>query len=135
VDGRAVGRVRRRTRGGRIPTLQGVARPVKQATPTSSYAPGLELDRHGAELLLQVLTEREEKNSVAITSDESFGGWTKTFTDPVSARPSSTDSPSTTPSSKPAPTPTVSPYKSARPARSWRTVSQEGCADVLSLQP
>jgi len=42
----------------------------------------LELDRRGAEMLFQVLTEREEKNSVAITSNESFGGWTKTFTDP-----------------------------------------------------
>lgn len=42
----------------------------------------MELDRRGAELLFQVLTEREEKNSVAIASNESFGGWTKTFTDP-----------------------------------------------------
>jgi DNA replication protein DnaC len=42
----------------------------------------MELDRHGAELLFQVLTEREEKNSVAIASNESFSGWTKTFTDP-----------------------------------------------------
>lgn len=42
----------------------------------------MELDRHGAELLFQVPTEREEKNSVAIASNESFGGWTKTFTDP-----------------------------------------------------
>lgn len=40
-----------------------------------------ELDRHGAVLLFQVLTEREVKNSVAIASNESFG-WTKTFTDP-----------------------------------------------------
>jgi hypothetical protein len=32
----------------------------------------MELDRHGAELLFQVLTEREEKNSVAIASNESF---------------------------------------------------------------
>jgi len=39
-------------------------------------------DRRGAELLFQVLTEREEKNSVAIASNESFSGWTKTFTDP-----------------------------------------------------
>jgi hypothetical protein len=30
----------------------------------------------------KVLTEREEKASVAIASHESFGGWTKTFTDP-----------------------------------------------------
>lgn len=42
----------------------------------------MELDRCGAELLFQVPTEREEKNSVAIASNESFSGWTKTFTDP-----------------------------------------------------
>jgi DNA replication protein DnaC len=41
----------------------------------------MELDRRGAELLFQVLTEREEKNSVAIASNESFSSWTKTFTD------------------------------------------------------
>ncbi|MFD9377849.1 IS21-like element helper ATPase IstB [Streptomyces sp. NPDC059999] len=41
-----------------------------------------ELDRRGGELLFQVLTEREEKSSVAIASNESFLGWTKTFTDP-----------------------------------------------------
>ena len=33
-------------------------------------------------LQFQVLTEREEKNSVAIASNEAFGGWTRTFTDP-----------------------------------------------------
>jgi DNA replication protein DnaC len=42
----------------------------------------MELDRRGAELLFQVLTEREEKNRLAIASNDSFGGWTKTFTDP-----------------------------------------------------
>ncbi len=42
----------------------------------------MELDRRGAELLFQVLTEREGPNSVAIASNESFSGWTKTFTDP-----------------------------------------------------
>lgn len=41
----------------------------------------MELDHRGAELLFQVLTEREEKASVAIASNESFGGWTRTFTD------------------------------------------------------
>ncbi|WP_329237586.1 ATP-binding protein [Actinoallomurus sp. NBC_01490] len=35
-----------------------------------------------ADLLFQVLTEREEKASVAIASNEGFGGWTKTFTEP-----------------------------------------------------
>jgi hypothetical protein len=33
-----------------------------------------ELDRRGPELLFQVLTEREEGNSVAIASNESFSG-------------------------------------------------------------
>ena len=42
----------------------------------------MELDRRGAELLFLVLTEREEKASVAIASNESFSGRTKTFTDP-----------------------------------------------------
>jgi DNA replication protein DnaC len=42
----------------------------------------MELDKGGAELMFQVLTEREEKNSVAIASNDSFGSWTKTFTDP-----------------------------------------------------
>lgn len=32
--------------------------------------------------LFQVLTEREEKASAAIATNESFSGWTKTFTDP-----------------------------------------------------
>ncbi|MEU7873348.1 IS21-like element helper ATPase IstB [Dactylosporangium sp. NPDC049140] len=42
----------------------------------------MELDKRGAELLFQVLTEREEKASVAIASNKAFSGWTKTFTDP-----------------------------------------------------
>jgi DNA replication protein DnaC len=45
----------------------------------------MELDKRGAELLFQVLTEREEKASVAIATNESFSGWTKTFTDPHQA--------------------------------------------------
>jgi DNA replication protein DnaC len=35
-----------------------------------------------AELLFQVLTEREERSAIAIASNEPFSGWTKTFTDP-----------------------------------------------------
>jgi len=42
----------------------------------------MEPGRRGADLLFQVLTEREEKSSMAIASNESFSGWTKTFTDP-----------------------------------------------------
>lgn len=41
----------------------------------------LELDRHGAELLFQVLTQREERGAVAIASNDAFSGWTKSFTD------------------------------------------------------
>ncbi|OYN99521.1 AAA family ATPase [Enemella evansiae] len=40
------------------------------------------LDKKGAELLFQVLTEREETNSIAIASNASFSEWTNTFTDP-----------------------------------------------------
>ncbi len=43
---------------------------------------GDRLRQQGGELVLQVLTEREEKASVAIASNESFSSWTKTFTDP-----------------------------------------------------
>jgi DNA replication protein DnaC len=42
----------------------------------------MELDRRGAELLFQVLTEREERASVAIASNLPFSGWTSTFSDP-----------------------------------------------------
>ena len=41
----------------------------------------LQLDRRGAELLFEVLTEREEKASIAAASNEAFSSWTKTFTD------------------------------------------------------
>jgi hypothetical protein len=65
----------------------------------------MELDKRGAELLFQVLTDWEEKASVAIASNDAFSGWTKTFTDPGSAPRSSTGSPSVAASSRPAPTP------------------------------
>ena len=70
----------------------------------------MELDRRGAELLFQVLTEREEKNSIAIASNESFSGWTRTFTDPrlCAAIVDRVDL-QWEPSSKPAQTPTVWP--------------------------
>jgi DNA replication protein DnaC len=42
----------------------------------------MELDRRGAELLFQVLTEREERSAIAIASNEPFSAWTKTFVDP-----------------------------------------------------
>jgi DNA replication protein DnaC len=42
----------------------------------------LQLDTRGAELLFQVLTEREERASVAVASNAPFSEWTATFTDP-----------------------------------------------------
>jgi hypothetical protein len=69
----------------------------------------MELDRHGAELLFQVLTEREERSAIAIAFNEPFSGWTKPLPTRASARPSSTDSPSPDRSSRPAPPPTGSP--------------------------
>ena len=42
----------------------------------------LSLDRRGAELLFQVLTEREERASVAIATNEPFSAWANTFNDP-----------------------------------------------------
>ncbi|HEY1715183.1 MAG TPA: IS21-like element helper ATPase IstB [Solirubrobacteraceae bacterium] len=42
----------------------------------------MQLDRRGAELLFQILTDREENKAIAIASNEPFSGWSKTFTDP-----------------------------------------------------
>ena len=42
----------------------------------------LHLDPRGAELLFQVLTEREERASVAVASNAPFSEWGATFTDP-----------------------------------------------------
>jgi len=42
----------------------------------------MELDRRGAELHFQVLTEREARSAIAIASNEPFSGWTRTFGDP-----------------------------------------------------
>lgn len=40
------------------------------------------LDPRGAELLFQIITEREEKASIACASNAPFSEWDKTFTDP-----------------------------------------------------
>ena len=42
----------------------------------------VELDSRGAELLFQVLTEREEKASIGLASNLSFSEWGKVITDP-----------------------------------------------------
>jgi DNA replication protein DnaC len=40
------------------------------------------LDPRGAELLFQVITERDERASVAVASNAPFSEWNRTFTDP-----------------------------------------------------
>jgi DNA replication protein DnaC len=41
----------------------------------------VKLDRHGAELLFQIFTEREERHAIAIASNRPFTEWDQTFTD------------------------------------------------------
>jgi DNA replication protein DnaC len=42
----------------------------------------LHLDPRGAELLFQVITEREERASIAVASNAPFSQWGQTVTDP-----------------------------------------------------
>lgn len=53
-------------------TLASVPRAPAPLPPSVDELGYMELDRRGAELLFQVLTEREEKASLAIASNESF---------------------------------------------------------------
>ncbi len=41
----------------------------------------VKLDRHGAELLFQIFTEREERHAIAVASNRPFTEWDQTFTD------------------------------------------------------
>ena len=72
------------------------------------------LDPRGAELLFQVLTEREERASVAVASNAPFAEWGQTFAGPPPRPPrSSTGSRSMPTSSRPAANPIA--YGSPRP--------------------
>ena len=42
----------------------------------------MHLDPRGAELLFQIITEREERASIACASNAPFSEWGATFTDP-----------------------------------------------------
>jgi hypothetical protein len=74
----------------------------------------VQLDPRGAELLFQIITEREERASIAIGTNLPFSEWGTCSPTPPRRPPSSTGSPSTPTSSRPAPSPTGSPP--ARPA-------------------
>ncbi|MEU5647030.1 IS21-like element helper ATPase IstB [Streptomyces milbemycinicus] len=43
----------------------------------------VKLDRHGAELLFQIFTEREERHAIAVASNRPFTEWDQTFTDMI----------------------------------------------------
>ena len=47
----------------------------------------MELDKRGAELLFQGLTEREEKTAVAVASNDSFSGWDQDLHRPTGCAP------------------------------------------------
>jgi hypothetical protein len=76
----------------------------------------MELDRRGAELLFQVLTEREERSPIAIASNEPLPAGSRPSPTRDLAPPSSTNSPSPDRSSRPAPAPTGWPASVAPPA-------------------
>jgi DNA replication protein DnaC len=42
----------------------------------------IQIDRHGAELLFQIITEREEKASIALATNLPFSEWGTIFPDP-----------------------------------------------------
>lgn len=67
----------------------------------------VQVDPRGAELLFQIITEREEGASIAIATNLPFGEWGQACSQTRdSSPPSSTASPLTPTSSKPAPSPT-----------------------------
>lgn len=51
--------------------------------PVRAVARPFLVDRRGAELLFQVLTQQEEENSVAIASNEPSSGWTNPHRPPA----------------------------------------------------
>jgi IstB-like ATP binding protein len=63
----------------------------------------VQLDTRGAELPLQIITEREEKASVAMAATCRSANGPRSSPTPASSPPSSTASPSTPTSSRPAP--------------------------------
>jgi hypothetical protein len=66
----------------------------------------VQIDPRGAELLFQIITEREERASIAIATNLPFSEWGAVFPDPRLVAAIVDRSPSTPTSSRPAPSPT-----------------------------
>jgi len=64
----------------------------------------LSLPDGAAELVFQVISERNERGSLIVTTNLTFGEWTKVFPTRAWPRPSLTGSPTARTSSTPAPT-------------------------------
>src|SRR5689334_3346720 len=78
----------------------------------------VQVDPRGAELLFQIITERDERASIAIGTNLPFSEWGTSSPTPAWSPRSSTGSPSTPTSSRPAPSPTGS--APAKPAAAPR---------------
>ena len=76
----------------------------------------VQVDPRGAELLFQIITEREERASIAIGTNLPFSEWAPSSPTPAWSPRSSTGSPSTPTSSRPAPSPTGSAPPKPPPA-------------------
>jgi DNA replication protein DnaC len=90
----------------------------------------VQIDPRGAELLFQIITEREERASIAIATNLPFSEWGSVFPTLAWSPPSSTASPSTPTSSKPAPSPTDS-----APARQQVAANEQGNRQRLRCPP
>jgi hypothetical protein len=63
----------------RRPAIEGER--TKHAAAAARPTPYLPIDRHGADLLFQVISGRYERGSVILTTNRAFKGWASVFND------------------------------------------------------
>ena len=76
----------------------------------------MELDKRGAELLFQGLTEREEKTAVAVASNDSFSGWDQDLHRPTAVRRGTSPRPAQQLRPRARPVPTQAAMTARRPS-------------------
>ena len=94
----------------------------------------VQIDHRGAELLFQIITEREEKASIAIGTNLPFSNGAPSSPTPAWSPRSSTASPSTPTSSRPAPSPTGSAPPKPPPAPRTPPDQPPGGAEIRDDQ-